>query len=84
MTIIEQDAGLWQVWNKAGCCVGFVFDGGWKVSGQKRRRNSLYHALAGWDNGPWQKQGRLGKSNKFMGAIKHLFKNENSNSKTSV
>lgn len=73
MKIIEQDTGLWQVWSKHGYCVGFVFDGGWKVSGIRRRKNSLYHSLARWDNGDWKNQGVFGSSRTFMGAIAILF-----------
>jgi hypothetical protein len=77
MKIIEQDSGLWQVWAKNGCSVGFVFDGGWKVSGHRRRRNSLYQCLSRWDNGDWKKQGRLGSSSNFMRAIALLFAKKN-------
>jgi hypothetical protein len=73
MKIMEQDAGLWQVWSKCGCCLGFVFDGGWKVSGIRRRKNSLYRSLAHWDNGDWKKQGVLGSDSNFMGAVAILF-----------
>ena len=79
MKIIEQDSGLWQVWAKCGCSIGFVFDGGWKVSGVARRKNSLYHSLMRWDNGCWKQQCLLGSDSNFMRAVailvkKHEFK----------
>jgi hypothetical protein len=73
MKIIEQDSGLWQVWANNGCCVGFIFDGGWKVSGNPRRKKSLYHSLARWDNGDWKQQGLLGSNRNFMRAVAILF-----------
>ena len=73
MKIIEQDSGLWQIWAKGGRCVGFVFDGGWKVSGVRRRKNALYHALIRWDNGHWKRQGVLGTHTQFMKAVAILF-----------
>lgn len=67
MKWIEQDSGLWSVWDKDGNEAGWIFDRGSKVAGEKC---DGYDALDGWAPGWKATPGNLiGKYKTFMGAV---------------
>lgn len=74
MKIIEQDSGLWQVWDKAGRHMGYIFDGGWKTAMARRHKNSLYHAMLNWSGYPWYMNIQCGSHRNFMKTVSKLFK----------
>ncbi len=68
MTILETDAGLWEVWDTHGKSIGFVYDRGAKVAGQ---RNTGYDALDAWVGGI-SPGNTIGKATTVWGAAKLL------------
>ena len=69
--VVEQDGGLWQVWDAKGQPLGFIWDAGRKVSGQRRHRRDRYHALRRWEDGSTVSS--LGTERHFMSAVGRLF-----------
>lgn len=72
MTILEMDAGLWEVRDKHGKSIGFVYDRGAKVAGQ---RNTGYDALDAWVGGI-RPGNVIGKATTAWGAAKLLRLNQ--------
>lgn len=67
MKFIEQDSGLWLVTRKDGGELGYIFDGGASVAGEKC---AAYQALDGWHN--IEPGNVVGSAPSFMGAAKAL------------
>jgi hypothetical protein len=69
MRIVEQDAGLWQVFDRDGNSRGFICDDGQKVSGLPRTSRSCYYALRWWNNrADWKTGNVIGVRRHFMKA----------------